>query len=293
MNRIGIFVLGMRPLAIQWTTFVVDKLTSEGVEVYLEEPVANMLSPEQAGRCNVILRDQFEKFADTVISIGGDGTLLSAVHLLIGTDVPIMGVNLGHLGFLAEFPVSGLEQSLNDLLAGSYRIVDRSTVESQYCGSRILGLNEILIEKNKKSKMITVRAFVNDHHVADYRADGVMVCTPTGSTAYSLAAGGPVIAPSARAFCITPINPHALTIRPLIVHDDSEVRFELPEEDTEASLSSDGIMVADMQAFQHISIRRSEHLVKLIKRPDSTYYDLLREKLLWAKRVVTNHEAGV
>jgi len=127
-----------------------------------------------------------------------------------------------------------------------------------------------------------VRAFVDDHHVADYRADGVIVCTPTGSTAYSLAAGGPIIAPSSHVICFTPIAPHTLTLRPLIVNDASEVRCTLMEGQREAHVVADGQILCTLKSNESVIIRKSDHLVKLVKRADSNYYDLLREKLLWS-----------
>jgi NAD+ kinase len=130
--------------------------------------------------------------------------------------------------------------------------------------------------------MISVRAHVDDHHVADYSSDGVIVATPTGSTAYSLAAGGPIIAPSAEAFCITPIAPHTLTLRPLIINDNSIVRLELMNDQAVGRLVGDGVVLGTIRHDDHVIIRKGAHSIKLIKRVDSTYYDLLREKLLWS-----------
>jgi NAD+ kinase len=130
--------------------------------------------------------------------------------------------------------------------------------------------------------MISVRAYVDDHHVADYSADGVIIATPTGSTAYSLAAGGPIVAPSAAALCITPIAPHTLTLRPLIINDDSEVRLELLHPNAVAQIVADGMVVGTIGSQHHVLIRKSAQRVKLIKRAESTYFDLLREKLLWS-----------
>jgi len=223
-----------------------------------------------------------EKYADMVITFGGDGTLLGAAHLLIGTDVPIMGVNVGKLGFLAEFPVTALEESLMQILKGNYRVVDRSTLTVTVNGVTGYALNEVLIDQASESRLLELRASVNEHHVADYRADGVMVTTPTGSTAYSLAAGGPIIVPSTDAFCITPISPHTLTLRPLIIRDDSEIRFTVLNEDAEAKVVADGRVIATLRTGDTALITKGEHSLKLVKRADSTYYDLLREKLLWS-----------
>ena len=143
-------------------------------------------------------------------------------------------------------------------------------------------MNEILVERSTEAKMISVRAHVDDHHVADYSADGVIVATPTGSTAYSLAAGGPIIAPSAAAFVITPIAPHTFTLRPLIINDDSEVRLEIMQERAKAQIVADGTVLGSIGNNQSVTIKKGVHRVRLIKRAESTYYDLLREKLLWS-----------
>lgn len=282
MNRIGLFAYTTRPDAIRWAVYAAERLLDERVEVYVEDILSAAFPPELAARCETVAAVEFEKFADVVITFGGDGTLLGAARLLIGSDIPIMGVNVGKLGFLAEFPVMALDDALMDILKGNYRIVDRTTLETTISGKTYYALNEILIEKSSQSKMITVRAFVSEHHVADYRADGIIVATPTGSTAYSLAAGGPIITPSAPALCLTPVSPHTLTLRPLIVQDTSDIRLEIPADGSEAHLVADGTIIADLRPGDSATVRKSDHLIKLIKRAESTYYDLLREKLLWS-----------
>lgn len=282
MRRFGLLANSSKPEAIRWATHVATRLLDERAAVYVDETLGGHLPENVSAACEVINWSEFEKFADTVITFGGDGTLLSAARLLIGTDIPIMGVNVGKLGFLAEFSVDALDDSLMDVLKGNYRIVDRTTLETTVHGKTYHALNEVLVERADSGKMIGIRAFVNEHHVADYRADGVILTTPTGSTAYSLAAGGPIIAPSAQALCLTPISPHTLTLRPLIIHDQSEVRLEIIAEDAQAQVVVDGQIVTTLKQGMAVTIRKSDHLVKLIKRADSTYYDLLREKLLWS-----------
>lgn len=282
MRRIALLAFAARPDAVLWAMHTAQRLLEEKVEVYVDEDLAGLFPTDTAAKVQVVSPLEFERFADMVITFGGDGTLLSAARLLIGTDIPIMGVNVGKLGFLAEFPVAMLDDSIMDVLKGNYRIVDRTTLQTTIKGKTMYALNEILVEKASSSKMIAVRAYVNEHHVADYRADGVIVTTPTGSTAYSLAAGGPIIAPSAQALCLTPVSPHMLTLRPLIIQDTSEIRFEFPYDGHDAQLVADGQIIATLQTGDAVIIRKSEHLVKLVKRADSTYYDLLREKLLWS-----------
>ncbi len=282
MKKVAILAYTAREDAVYWAEHATKRLLDEGCTVYLEEGLVEAFDPELLVRCTTCSAGHFAKHADMAITFGGDGTLLGAARVLMGSDLPIMGVNVGKLGFLAEFPVSDLDDSIMEILTGNYRIVNRSTLEVTVNDITAYALNEILIDQATAAKLLEVRAHVNEHHVADYRADGVLVSTPTGSTAYSLAAGGPIIAPSASALSITPVSPHTLTLRPLIIQDDSEVRFTIVQEDAEANVVADGHQVARMQMGDVAVIRKSEHIVKLIKRADSNYYDLLREKLLWS-----------
>lgn len=282
MHCIAILAYAARPEAVRWASHAALRLCEEGVEVLLDTVLAEVLPDEVVARCDVRPVSEFDKRADMVMTFGGDGTLLATTRVLMGSDVPIMGINVGKLGFLAEFPTSELDAAIIDVLKGNYRIVDRTTLEVHVGDAVHYALNDVLIERSAEAKMTGVRAFVNDHHVADYRADGVIVCTPTGSTAYSLAAGGPIIAPSAQVICVTPIAPHTLTLRPLIVNDGSEIRCTLMEGQREAHVVADGQILHTLRSNESVVIRKSEHLVKLVKRADSTYYDLLREKLLWS-----------
>ncbi len=282
MHRIAILAYTGRDDAVHWAHYTVRRLLEEGVEVYLEDSLAEVTPAELLEKCETCAGPEMERYADMVITFGGDGTLLAASHLLIGSDVPIMGVNVGKLGFLAEFPVSMIDEGIMAVLKGDYRIVDRTTLEVVWNNEVVHALNEVVVERVSGAKMITLRAYVNDHHVADFRSDGVLVATPTGSTAYSLASGGPIIAPSASVFCLTAVSPHTLTVRPLIVSDTSEIRLELPSDSAEAQLVADGRIVGILAKGDSVVVGKSDHLIKLVKRADNTYYDLLREKLLWS-----------
>lgn len=281
MKRVAIIANTTRERAIKAAVVAIGLLKAKGVEIIVDESTAGHLGEETA-HCRVASKDDFGKLADVVITFGGDGTLLSIARLLIHADVPIMGINVGRLGFLAEFSADEVPEAIECLLSGAYRIVDRSTLVVETEALRGIAINEILVERSAEAKMISVRAYVDDHHVADYSADGVIIATPTGSTAYSLAAGGPIVAPSAAALCITPIAPHTLTLRPLIINDDSEVRLELLHPNAVAQIVADGMVVGTIGSQHHVLIRKSAQRVKLIKRAESTYFDLLREKLLWS-----------
>ncbi|MBI2794013.1 MAG: NAD(+)/NADH kinase [Ignavibacteria bacterium] len=282
MLKIGVIALLQRDDAVSWAMIAIRRFTEENVEVFLEEGLAELAPPDLRSKCESCAIRDFEKYSDMVITFGGDGTLLHAAYHLIGSDTPIMGVNVGKLGFLAEFSVTNLEESIMYLLKGNYRIVDRSTLQITLRNKTHYALNEILLERASEAKMIAVRASVNDHHVADYRADGVIVATPTGSTAYSLSSGGPIITPSADVLCITPISPHTLTIRPLVIRDDSDIKLELTGENSTAQIVTDGRIVGQIDQGDIVTIKKGEYIVKLVKRADSTYYDMLREKLLWS-----------
>lgn len=282
MKRIAIVANTSRARAGKAAASAITMLVQKGIEVIVDEATAVHVGKPCADDCRVVPHAEFEKFADAVITFGGDGTLLSIARLLVHADVPIMGVNVGRLGFLAEFSSDEVPKAIECLLSGSYRVVDRSTLEVEAGSLTSVAVNEILVERSTFAKMISVRAHVDDHHVADYSSDGVIVATPTGSTAYSLAAGGPIIAPSAEAFCITPIAPHTLTLRPLIINDNSIVRLELMNDQAVGRLVADGVVLGTIRHDDHVIIRKGAHSIKLIKRVDSTYYDLLREKLLWS-----------
>lgn len=286
MQSIALVAHTDRPDAVHWAGHVLESLRTARVHVVLEQALAKRLDTVASTNTTVCALHEVVDHADMVITFGGDGTLLNVARALIGsklgTNIPIMGVNVGKLGFLAEFSTQSLDHSLSQVLRGEYRIVDRSTLHVSVDGVEAFALNEVLLTQAGGAHLLELRAFVNEHHMADYRADGVLVATPTGSTAYSLAAGGPIVVPSADVFCITPISPHTLTLRPLIIPDSSEVRFLVLADHAEASVVADGAVVARIGSGTTVSIRKGIHPLKLVKRADSTYYDLLREKLLWS-----------
>jgi NAD+ kinase len=280
MRVVAIVANPARRQAVEYAIEAASRLLSEGVEVYVEPVLATILPDHLEQRVVVKQKAEFANIVDIVISVGGDGTLLSVAKSMLSSDVPILGVNVGKLGFLAEFTSSDVDDCVMNILKGNYRVVDRTTIRATIGSTVVHALNDVVIERSGKAKMISLQAYVNDHHVADYVADGVLVTTPTGSTAYSLSAGGPIIAPSAEVLCITPISPHTLTIRPLIVNQSSEIRFQLPES-VQAQVVADGVTI-DTITGGIMTIVCGEQNVKLVKRSETTYYDVLREKLLWS-----------
>lgn len=282
MKNIALVDNENKPEAQKWALFAAEVIVNLGAECCLRPALHELLSEELKPKVHFCSIEDYEKFADTVITFGGDGTMLAAARTLLHNGIPIMGVNVGKLGFLAEYTTNDLEKSLNELIQGNYRLVDRGVLECEINGNIIYALNDFVLEKNKTSRIITVRTYSDDSFVGDYRADGIILTTPTGSTAYSLSCDGPIIAPSTKVLCITPISPHTLTLRPLVIPDDNTVSFIVDSPSGEAKLVADGNQEISIKNGEKISIRMSELKVKFIKPQNSSYYDVLRKKLLWA-----------
>jgi len=285
MNNIALFESTGMPEAIKWAEHAAHTLIAAGASCYAAPELLDKFEPGLRNLIKICTYDEYEKYADAMISFGGDGTILGAARVLINTNIPIMGVNVGKLGFLAEYPVESMDSSIKDLLEGNFRIVDRTMLETTIDGEKIFALNDFVIEKKDTSSMITCDSFANGSFIGSFRADGIVVTTPTGSTAYSLSCGGPIIAPSAEVLCITPISPHSLTIRPIVVPDNNEIEMKVISRTGDALFVADGQEQRALKTGDRIKITKSEARVRLIKPNNSSYYDLLRNKLLWGVNV--------
>jgi len=282
MKSIGLYVNSDREGALQAAKHAAGILFELGAECCAEPSIVQSFPEVLRSRLHILPAVEFERFADLVIVFGGDGTMLTAARLFSGSDLPLMGVNVGRLGFLAEFNLEELPKALNDVLSGDYRIVDRTLLEAQVGGKTIHAFNEIVFEKKESSRLITTHIAHQQYLIASYRADGVIIATPTGSTAYSLSCGGPIITPSSSVLCITPISPHSLTMRPLIIPDTLELSVKVDAPDGEARMVADGQIELSITKQDQVLIRRSSTQVKIVKHADSTFFDLLRNKLLWS-----------
>lgn len=243
---------------------------------------------EYAGDGQFFSREELAKGTDLVIVLGGDGTLLSAARFVAGLDIPLFAVNLGHLGFLTAIPVEELFPELERAVRGEHRIGRRRMVDCELVrqGQAIASysaLNDVVVTKSELARMIDLDTHVDDHFVAAYKADGLIVSTPTGSTAYSLSAGGPVIFPSVAALCITPICPHMLTNRPVIVPENSVIQI-LNHAENGTYLTIDGQVGEPLSSGDRIVCRASQKTIQLIRPPKMLFFDVLREKLKWGER---------
>jgi NAD+ kinase len=224
-----------------------------------------------------------------VIVLGGDGTLLSAARAIAGRKIPLLAVNLGGLGFLTAISVDELYPELERAIRHEHRIGYRRLLHCEMRrGGRVIeqyeALNDVVLTKSSIARMIEVEARVDEHFVCTYRADGLIVATPTGSTAYSLSAGGPIVFPKVEALCITPICPHMLTNRPVIVPDESVIQMISRAENDTAYLTIDGQVGAPLERDDAIICRRSDKCVQLVRPPRMMFFDVLREKLSWGER---------
>jgi NAD+ kinase len=251
-----------------------------------------VFDPETAKYCDgheEVLRSELcSRSIDLVIVLGGDGTLLSAVRDTAPTEAPLLGVNLGSLGFLTDVPIASLFSMLDEIAQGRAHIEHRSLMHCELLrDARILGrhtaFNDVVVNKTTRARLNNYELFVDNSFVSSYRADGMIVATPTGSTAYSLSAGGPVMMPAVSAFVVTPVSPHSLTHRPLVVPDSAVVEILLRSEEEVAYLSLDGQPGVDLKDGDRVRCRRSDHKVSLY-RTSADFFQMLRTKLKWGER---------
>ena len=242
-----------------------------------------------AGRSDGLSREEVPQDCEFVVVLGGYGTLLAAARAVAARQIPIFGVNLGALGFLSAINVDELYPELERALRNEHRIGHRRMIRCEVQrGDQTLAvleaLNDVVITRRATAHMIDLDVSVDQHFVCSYKADGVVVCTPTGSTAYSLSAGGPIMFPTVSAFAITPICPHMLTNRPVIVPDTVLIRIRCLAADDRAYLSVDGWSEMPLNFGDRVLCRASENMVKLIRPPRLLYFDVLRQKLKWGER---------
>jgi NAD+ kinase len=224
--------------------------------------------------------------SDILIALGGDGTILAAARIVSRKPVPILGVNLGKLGFLAEVSVGELTACIDDILKGSSIIDERMTLHASWTGAStelFTALNDVVIDRGSSPRVIDLETYVDDEYLATYTADGIIIATPTGSTAYSLASGGPIVEPRSSVIIINPISPHTLTARPVIVPAESVVRVVVKSPNHPVHVSADGQSGDEVATPVEFLIKRGDTPVRLVKRGNRTYFDLLRTKLMWGR----------
>jgi NAD+ kinase len=272
---------------------LVEKLESENIEYLLRDEIVSGIQE----RFNKTLDssyslDEILNLCDILISFGGDGTILSTARLVGRREIPILGVNLGKLGFLAEVAVEDAPDFIKKICRGEYRIEERMVLEAKVdkSGEKFFGLNDIVMDKSGSTRVIDLETYINGEYLITYTGDGLIVSTPTGSTAYSLAAGGPIVTPTSSVITLSPICPHTLTARPIVIPDDSTIQVKIRSQDKDILLTADGQIEKKFKPPVEFVIKKADFNVKLVKRIDISYFDVLRAKLMWGKDLRIEHQ---
>lgn len=285
IKRVGIIAKPHKPEARAVIGELLRWLDAQGIDVLLDRDTA----PLAPGPVPTADKADVPGKVDLVVVLGGDGTLLSVARFVDDREIPILGVNLGALGFLTEVALEDLFPTLTSVLAGEGRISRRLTLTARVLRrgapvAEYLVLNDAVINKGALSRMISLETLIDGDHVTTFRADGLIVSTPTGSTAYSMAAGGPIVYPTLNALVLTPICPHTLTNRPLVIPDRVRVEIIQQSPHEEVFLTLDGQTGCPLQHLDVVEIRRSPRSIVLIKSPTRNYFEILRTKLKWGER---------
>lgn len=267
------------PSLVKW-------LQAHGAEVVCDSETGDCIGP-----LTVLTqkREDLPTRSDLLVVLGGDGTLLSAARLVAERPVPILAVNLGGLGFLTTVPVDDLYEILEEVFSGESRVSERVLLEAQIVRDgvvirRQIALNDAVLNKAALARIMDVALHVDGEYVTTYKADGLILSTPTGSTAYSLSAGGPIVYPSVEAFAVTPICPHTLTNRPLVIPDAAKIEIDFQSEDDSVFLTLDGQVGIELVRGDRIVLRKAPEKLRLVIPSKKTYYQVLRSKLKWGER---------
>lgn len=267
---------------------LLDVLLDRKVSVYIEEDFLKLQNKTIQTSSAIKKFKKLDNTFDLLISIGGDGTILRAITFVRDLGIPIVGINTGRLGFLATIQTNEIEVSLSEIFNGEYKISERTllSVSTTPTNSDIIdtnfALNEIALSRKNTTSMITVNTHLNDEYLTSYWADGLILSTPTGSTGYSLSCGGPVITPDANNFVLTPIAPHNLSARPLIIPDNTNVTFRIDGREDQFLMSLDSRIVT-LPNTTTVTVKKADFVIKMVERLDETFLDTLRKKLLWGE----------
>ena len=286
IRRVGIVVNPTKTGAFPLIKKVVDWLGEKRVEVLLDSSVSDDIKTAAAA-CAV---GEMPGAVDLMVAFGGDGTMLSVAHQMNDAPTPLMGVKVGGLGFLTAVTEGEVFTTLEEALAGRHRIERRmmlscAIVHSDGSSHReAVALNDVVIQRDSLERMLTIETYVDGEYLASYACDGLIISTPTGSTAHSLSAGGPIVHPNSEAIVVTPICPHMLTNRPLVLSSEQEVTAVVVSEPTAAGVMIDGQIAVEIHPNDKILVRKSSQTILLAASSGKSYFEVLRTKLNWGRR---------
>ena len=289
ITRIGIVLKPHQPQALSTICELVLWLAERGIKLVGGPEIEREQIEHQTG-CSVeeVSKDELPNDIDLMLVLGGDGTMIATARMLGDHEVPVLGVNYGGLGYLAEFRIEELYSALESILSGNYRLDKRvmlavELVRDEVSETMSRVLNDVVINKSALARIIEIETFFNGQFVNSFRADGLIVSTPTGSTAYNLSAGGPVIFPSMNAVVVTPICPFTLSNRPIVVPDDAEIELILKTDHEEVALTLDGQVGFPLKVGDRVKIRKSRTMFNLVQPSNRNYFEVLRDKLRWGR----------
>jgi NAD+ kinase len=290
---IGIIANTTKDNVLDVVSSFIAKLKKEKINYLLTKSIF-----EETGKLNLKIDkgsisedDEIYKKSDLIISIGGDGTMLATAYQAHIYDKPVLGLNLGKLGFLVETDVAQMDSVIDILKKKKYTIEERMVLTGNCIGHQtgeLIAVNDLVVEKGRWPKMIELSLWVDDEYVTTFSADGLIVATPTGSTGYSLSTGGPIVSPTAKAITLSPISPHSLTVRPIVLSSEQDIKIKADSPYKDVQVSCDGQRVYNFPPPLEIEIKKSDRSLKLIKTSLTTYFGTLRKKLLWGIDVRIN-----
>jgi len=286
LDSVGLIVNYKKEKTRETACRIIDWLNSKKLKVCIEGNMGKEIRKEELN-CPT---EKFLKEVDLIISLGGDGTLLRAARLAAVADIPVFGVNLGGLGFLTQIGIDDLEKSLEKLYQGRYFVDERMMLDCTVKRreeeiERFTALNDVVIGKGAFARIICLATYVNNDYVITYSADGLVVSTSTGSTAYSLSAGGPILNPNINSIILTPICPHTLSARPIIIGENDQVKIELESSEEKVMVTVDGQEGFVLKPKDEVIIKKSDHKAQLITFKEKSFYAILREKLRWSGQI--------
>ncbi|MBI4778513.1 NAD(+)/NADH kinase [Candidatus Desantisbacteria bacterium] len=283
--KIGLIINIKRPDAFRVAREVIDWLAKEGDYcLVIEAGTATAMGYEGLGASSIEMQG-----VDLILAMGGDGTLLHTVRVIDGKSIPILGINLGSLGFLTEITENEIYSILKNILQGHYQIEKRmmlsiKVIRQDSAPVKFRALNEAVITESEIARMINLKVSIDSEYLTTYRADGLIISTPTGSTAYSLAAGGPIVVPQMKVLMLTPVCPHTLTARPMIIPESSRITVDVIA--SQSILTIDGQQAYSLKLNDRIEIERAEEETSLVKPQQCGFYEVLRNKLKWGGGIV-------
>ena len=263
---------------------MINSISNLDINLYIDKTSNN-----KNENFTVLEHKEFVKKVDIVVVFGGDGTLLNAARKYLNYDIPILGINMGNVGFLTDISTDNFEKTIKEVLDGNYKIEERNLVSAKFGNNHLYGLNEVVIHSGAYAQLMRYRLNVNDKVVYEQRSDGLIIATPTGSTAYALSAGGPIIHPSLDVWTILPMLPQSLSSRPFVISTDEKVEMDLFDGPNEnAKICVDGQDDIDIPYGEKILISKMDKTLKLVHPNDNDFFEACREKLGWSLNISKN-----